>query len=603
MLRNCNDHFVFYGHSFCDSEETERQNWTHFVELQTMKKTILKFVAAAGLFASPDAEAQLTLLSNFSANYGNGTSAGEIAGYDKNSQRLFVTSSSTAAYQINIFDLSNPSSPSGVGAIDFSTSFGGNKTNMSGLSSVAINSTKGFGVASLIPTANTTTLGKVGFFNLSTGISIGTLDVGYHPDSVTFSPDGSKLIVVNEGEFNASSATNAPGSISVIDISGINTGNLANLTSLTPVTRDFTSSNLASGVSLSGIRNSNVAAVGTSGNFISTVPDFTQSANQDPNAIEPEYASAIGDKVYVSLQDNNAIGEYDLTQNLWTKVTNLGTITQTIDASDSPANTISITQTVKGMPMPDTVATYSKNGKTYVVTANEGDARTDDRDMSRFGDIAGSDSMNTILDSNYPTTNNGTRADAQLGRLNVSRIDGDTDGNGKIDDIRMFGTRSFTIWEVTGSGLQQTWDSGSYFETYIRDNDPTGWVDSRSDDKGPEPEGLVLGEIDGKTFAFIGMERNNGVFMFDITDPTAPSFLAYNRISTGTIPLRPEGMSFVSAADSPNGQNLLIVGFEGDGTASSERIAVFSVVPEPQTWVLLGIGAAFTLWQIRRRRA
>ena len=564
------------------------------------KSTIFKFLAACTVLSSEASYAQMSLLSNFSANYGNGTSAGEIAGFDKVSKNLFVTSSSSAAYQINIFDLSNPSSAVGVGAIDFSSSFG-ITANMSALSSVAINSAKGFGVASLIPTANTTTPGKVGFFNLSTRTSLGTIDVGYHPDSVSFSPDGSKLIVVNEGEFNASSATNAPGSISVIDVSGINSGNLANLTSLTPVTRDFSSPNLASGVSLSGIRNSNLAAIGTSGTFISSVPDFTQAANQNPNAIEPEYASVIGDKVYVSLQDNNAIGEYDLTQNLWTKITNLGTITQTIDATDT-GSTISITQTVKGMPMPDTVATYSKNGKTYVVTANEGDARVDDRDISRFGDIAGSDSMNTILDSNYPTSNTDVRADAQLGRLNVSRIDGDTNGNGKIDEIRMLGTRSFTIWEVTGAGLQLTYDSGSYFETYIRDNDASGWVDGRSDDKGPEPEGLTLGEIDGKTFAFIGMERNNGIFMFDITDPNAPSFFGYTRTSDGSnTPLRPEGMSFISAADSPNGQNLLIVGYEGDGTTASERIGVYSVVPEPQTYILIGIGASFLLWRVRRR--
>jgi hypothetical protein len=565
------------------------------------KTTIFKFLAACAVLSSEASYAQMSLLSNFSANYGNGTSAGEIVGFDKVSKNLFVTSSSSAAYQINIFDLSNPSSAVGVGVIDFSSSFG-IKSDMSALSSVAINSAKGFGVASLIPTANTTTLGKVGFFNLSTGASLGTIDVGYHPDSVSFSPDGSKLIVVNEGEFNASSVTNAPGSISVIDVSGITSGNLANLASLTPITRDFSSVNLASGVSLSGIRNSNVAAIGTSGNFISSVPDFTQAANQDPNAIEPEYASVIGDKVYVSLQDNNAIGEYDLTQNLWTKITNLGTITQTIDATDT-GSTVSITQTVKGLPMPDTLATYSKNGKTYVVTANEGDARVDDRDVSRFGDISGTDSMNTILDSNYPTSSTGVRANDQLGRLNVSRIDGDTDGDGLIDEIRMLGTRSFSIWEVTDSGLQLTYDSGSYFETYIRDNDPTGWVDSRSDDKGPEPEGLTLGEIDGKTFAFIGMERNNGIFMFDITDPNAPSFFGYTRTSDGSnTPLRPEGMSFISAADSPNGQNLLIVGYEGDGTlASSERISVYSVVPEPQTYILIGIGASFLLWRMRRR--
>jgi hypothetical protein len=567
-----------------------------------MKKTnIVKFLAACAVFSSEASHAQMSLLSNFSANFGNGTSAGEIVAFDKNTNKLFVSSSGTSVFQVNMFDFSNPSSPSGIGAIDFSTTFG-LASDMSSLSSVAINSSKGFGVASLIPKANTTAYGKVGFFNLSSGTSLGTIDVGYHPDSVSFSPDGSKLIVVNEGEFNASSATNAPGSISVIDVSSINNGNLANLVSLTPVTRDFSSGNLASGVSLSGIRNSNVAAVGTSGTFISSVPDFTQTANQNYNAIEPEYASVIGDKVYVSLQDNNAIGEYDLTQNQWTKVTNLGTITQTIDATDT-GSTISITQTVKGLPMPDTIATYSKNGKTYVVTANEGDARVDDRDVSRFGDTGGEDSMNTIVDGNYPVSNTGVRANSELGRLNVSRIDGDTDGDGKIDEIRMLGTRSFTIWEVTGSGLQQVYDSGSYFETYIRDNDPTGWVDSRSDDKGPEPEGLTLGEIDGKTFAFIGMERNNGIFMFDITDPNAPSFFGYTRTSDGSnTPLRPEGMSFISAADSPNGQNLLIVGYEGDGElSSSERIGVYSVVPEPQTYILIGIGAAFLLWRVRRR--
>ena len=580
------------------------------------KTTIFKFIAACAVLSSEVSHAQISLLSNFSANYGNGTSAGEIVGFDKVSKNLFVTSSSSAAYQINIFDLSNPSSAVGVGAIDFSSSFG-TKADMSALSSVAINSAKGFGVASLIPTANTTTLGKVGFFNLSSGISLGTIDVGYHPDSVSFSPDGSKLIVVNEGEFSSNSTTNptganAPGSISIIDVSSITSSNLANLASLTPVTRDFSSSNLASGVSLSGIRNSNVAAIGTSGTFISSVPDFTQAANQDPNAIEPEYASVIGDKVYVSLQDNNAIGEYDLATDKWTKVTNLGTITQTIDASDqnnsgAANNLIAINQSVKGLPMPDTLATYSKNGKTYVVTANEGDARVDDRDVSRFGDIAGSDSMNNIIDqnapSNFPLTQTGARANEALGRLNVSRLDGDTDGDGKIDDPTMIGTRSFSIWEVTDAGLQLTYDSDNFFETYIRDNDLAGWVDSRSDDKGPEPEGLTLGEIDGKTFAFIGMERNNGIFMFDITDPNAPSFFGYTRTSDGSnTPLRPEGMSFISAADSPNGQNLLIVGYEGDGTlASSERIGVYSVVPEPQTYILIGIGASFLLWRMRRR--
>jgi len=526
--------------------------------------------------------------------------------------------------------MSNPSAIMAHSTIDYSLSFSNDATNMRGLSSVALSSAKGFGVATLIPTANATTFGKVGFFNLSTGANIGTLDVGYHPDSLTFSPDGSKLIVVNEGEFNPnvgsgfagtnSGNINAPGSISVIDISSINSGNLMNLLSLSPTTRDFTAGNLGPGVSLSGIRNSNIAAVGISGNFTNSVPDFTNMANQDPNAIEPEYASVIGNKVYVSLQDNNAIGEYDLISNQWTKVTNLGTITQTIDANDMGSPVISITQSVKGLPMPDTIATYTSGNKTYVVTANEGDARVDDRDVSRFGDISGNDSMNLIVDTDAPSnflntgtnTNNGIRSDAQLGRLDISRLDGDTDGDGKIDAPTMIGTRSFTIWEVTGSGLVQAYDSGSFFETYIRDNDVTGWVDGRSDDKGPEPEALVLGQIDGRTYAFIGMERNNGIFMFDVTDPLAPTFNGYTRTVVGngtnttTTAFRPEGMQFVSAADSPNGQKLLIVGFEGDGSGNSvngERIVVYSVVPEPSTYALLAIaGGGILFFRVAGRK-
>ncbi|MFZ4599988.1 MAG: choice-of-anchor I family protein [Terrimicrobiaceae bacterium] len=578
-----------------------------------MKKTLLiaLFCAAAGALA-PSARAQFTLLSNISANQGNGTSAGEIVAFDSVTDRLFVTSSGSGVHQINVFNMADPSNISANSTINFSTTFGGNSTNMLGLSSVAVNSAKGFGVASLIPTANTTTLGKVGFFNLSTGASIGTLDVGYHPDSVTFSPDGTKLVVVNEGEFNASSGTNAPGSISIINVSAITNSNIGNATQTTldglgKVTTDFTAGNLSGNASLSGIRNSNIAAVGTSGNFTNTVPDFTNVANQDPNAIEPEYASVVGDKVYVSLQDNNAMGEYDLTTDKWTKITNLGTITQTIDANDTGSPTISITQSVKGLPMPDTVATYTSAGKTYIVTANEGDARVDDRDKSRFGDVSGGDSMNGIVDTDAPSnflntgnnTNNGLRSDAQLGRLEVSRLDGDTDGDGKIDAPTMMGTRSFSIWEVTESGLALAYDSGSGFEQKIAE--VGGFVNNRSDEKGPEPEGVVLGEINGSMYAFIGMERTNHIFMYDISDPTNAVFAGVTRISSGNIPARPEGMTFVSASDSPNGQNLLIVGFEGDGTASTERIAVYSVIPEPSTYALFALAALGLGWHLRRK--
>jgi MYXO-CTERM domain-containing protein len=530
------------------------------------------------------------LLDQFDANIFPGASAGEIVSYSGSNQTLYVTSSGTRAgesafYGINYFNMSDPSNVSAAGRIDFTNLFGGvNGANTLGLSSVAVNATRGFGVASLIPTASTSGVGKVGFFDLATNSVIGSLDVGYHPDSVTFSSDGNYLIVVNEGEFRAGQP-NVPGSITLFDISGVNAGNVGStLPALTGTTKDFSAANLASGVTLDGIRNSNITLPN------SAVPNFNDPDPTKYLAIEPEYASEIGGKIYVSLQDNNALAEFDIATGQWTKVESLGTITQRIDATDTGGTQV-VDDVVKGMPMPDTIGAFTKNGKTYIVSANEGDFRVDDGDLVRFG--AGG--ATALLDTNYPTDDNaGVRADSQLGRLNISRIDGDTDLDGKIDDIVMAGTRSISIWEKTDDGFVLADDSGSQIEDYLA---ALGVLeDGRSDDKGPEPEGLVLGEIDGFMYAFVGMERSNDIFQFDITDPY--NIFMVDRIELSG-PARPEGMYFVP------GENLLIVGYEGtadSGYDVTQQIGVFQVsVPEPGT-VGLALVALGAVGMLRRRR-
>jgi hypothetical protein len=62
-------------------------------------------------------------------------------------------------------------------------------------------------------------------------------------------------------------------------------------------------------------------------------------------------------------------------------------------------------------------------------------------------------------------------------------------------------------------------------------DDPT--FDSRSDNKGPEPEGVALGRLGAKTFAFVGLERIGGVIVYDVTTPATPTFVTYVNTRAG----------------------------------------------------------------------
>jgi hypothetical protein len=578
----------------------------------------------------------LTLLNTYVEGNVTRTGGSEILSYTTQDNTLLATvaNAGTSAFGVQIMTLSSGATLSERAYIDYSGTFGAT-ANISSISSVAADpANRGFGVATLIPTANTSTQGKIAFYDLTSGFSGGsrnlvTLDVGFHPDSVTFSADGSKLIIVNEGEFNAgvanpSTTGNAAGSISVIDLTSItNTAGISALTNGNVGTFDFSSGNLGSGVSLAGIRNASVAALGlgtaSAQAFISAVPNFTSLAGSDPDffkGMEPEFAAVLGDKVHVTLQENNAIATFDLTSNKWTAVRNLGTITQTIDASDQDGPSISINDTVKGLPMPDTMKAFTSSGTNYLITVNEGDARGDDRDVSRFGDIAGGDSMNTILDTTtvFPATQTGSRANSVMGRLNVSRLDGDTGanggtaGDGKIDEAVMIGTRSMTIWNAdTGA---KVWDSGqstsTNFETLLATLDPTRFnmnngnpanFDTRSDDKGPEPEALTIGQFGSSLLAFVGLERQNGLMVYDITDVNNPTFVSYLNSQTDGL-ISPESMVYIPAGQSPTGSALLLTGYEGTGTSGS-GIGVYGV-PEPSRAVLVFAGL-FGLFFRRRR--
>jgi hypothetical protein len=552
------------------------------------------------------AVAALTTLTSFAGvaseirqldSFAGPPSSSEIIAFDRQSALLFNTYGSAGGGGVQVIDATNPKALVSARLIDLSQVDG---LSLGAVSSVAADPLgRGFGVATFIPQASGSNLGRVVFFDPEGGSVLRSLEVGFHPDMVRFSADGTKLLIANEGEPVSEGASapfshfDRPGSISVIDLGAITTrAEVASLGAAQVATYDFSPGNLASGVTLESIR---------------VNPSNAATRYLD---VEPEYIAEKNGKLFVTLQENNAVGEFDLAQRQWTAVRSLGTIKERIDASDRDG-AIAINDWVTGMPMPDGLAAFTAGGKDFLLTANEGDSRppdnvkaghslvADDARVSQLG-TGGRPALDPAARSELDALYGGNAlANGALGRLTISIQDGlDTDG--EIAEPTMFGTRSISLWDATTG--KRVWDSGSMLEQITADEIPllfnsdgtAASFDTRSDNKGPEPEGVTIGEVNGRTWAFIGLERVGGVAIFDVSAPAAPKFVDY--FNTGE--LAPEGLEFVSAEDSPLGVPLLFVGYE-----VGSRVGVYAVVPEAGHLAPGAFGIAVLGWAIWRRQA
>jgi hypothetical protein len=249
------------------------------------------------------------------------------------------------------------------------------------------------------------------------------------------------------------------------------------------------------------------------------------------------------------------------------------------------------------MYQPDAIASFTADGQTYYITANEGDSRVRPTSKKAISGTAEGaiyteesrvSAATYVLDpTKFPNATELKRPE-NLGRLTVTNKTGDTDNDGDIDEIHAFGARSFTIWEskvVNGTQVfEQVYDSGDQLEKLTAQFNPTGFnsdgvpnagFDTRSDNKGPEPEGVTVGTINGRTYAFIGLERVGDVIVYDITNPASPTFVQYvNPAEDRGV----EGLVFVSAADSPTGKPLVITANE-----TSNTVSVFETAAAPAT--------------------
>jgi hypothetical protein len=264
--------------------------------------------------------------------------------------------------------------------------------------------------------------------------------------------------------------------------------------------------------------------------------------------------------------------------------TTLGMITFSgngLDPSDQDGVNAIAGWPVEGAYQSDAIASFSAGGQTYFATANEGDSR----EWGTFVDIAAVSTFN--LDREVFRGGAWLKGNARLGRLQARKDLGDLDGDGDFDRIVMLGGRSFTIWNSAG---QRVWDSGDFLEQHTRSLYPLNFNasntnntrDNRSRSKGPEPEGVTVGTVNGRQYMFGICERVGGVFAFSVDNPAAPAFEGYINsrnfsaatTTAGSGDLGPEGITFVSAADSPSGKALLLVAHEISGT-----LAIYEVAP------------------------
>lgn len=484
--------------------------------------------------------------------------AAEIVVHDARTQRLFVINANAAS--VDVLDINDPTQPVPVGRIDASA-LG------AGANSVAVHKDL---VAVAIEAEDKQAPGLVAFYDSVSLALIGSVPVGALPDMVTFTPNGRYALVANEGEPNDAYTVDPEGSVSIIDLRhGARQAQV--------MTADFRAFNGRE----DELRAKGVRIFGPGA-----------SAAQD---LEPEYITISKDsrKAWVSLQEANALAVIDIPRAKVVDILPLGTKDHSLpgnelDASDRDGGINLASWPVRGLYLPDAIDSYQFRGKTLIVTANEGDSR----DYAGYSEEARVRDV-TLDPAAFPNAAE-LRDNANLGRLKITLANGDIDGDGMFEELYSYGARSFSIWTADG---EQVYDSGAEFEAltalylpehFNSNNDENGTFDSRSDDKGPEPEGVVLGQIRERTYAFIGLERVGGIMVYDVTNPYRVQFVDYvnNRDFSvdAQLPdgssnplagdLGPEGLTFIPAHASPNGEPLLVVGSEVSGTTTILQVDI-----------------------------
>ena len=476
----------------------------------------------------------------------------EIVVYDSISKQLYTTSAIEKRF--DIIDFSNPTNPVTKKSISM--------LPYGEITSIAV---KNGVIAVASPNSITENDGKVVFFSTN-GDYIKELTVGNLPDNILFTPDGKYLLTANEGQPTKNYSIDPEGSVSIIDLQK----GIANTTQADVKTLFFTNFNIIEATIIaSGVRK-------------------TQKTSTLSKDLEPEYIAVASNskKAWVICQENNAIVEIDLNTKTFGSIWALGTKNwmaagNGMDVSDNNQEILISQWPVKSYYVPDGISFFQKNGVDYIITANEGD----EKEYTGLNERTTVGATTYILDSAKFPNANFLKASHNLGRLRVTNLNGDTDGDGDFDEIFSLGSRSFSIFNADTKSIvydskddfeQITSKDTNFVKVFNADNGGNG-AKSRSRAKGPEPEGLALASINNKDYVFIGLERTGGVMAYDISNPNNPIFTDYKNPRNQSVfagDNGPEGIIFISNKQSPDGKPYVIVANEVSGTLGIYEIKV-----------------------------
>lgn len=249
-------------------------------------------------------------------------------------------------------------------------------------------------------------------------------ECGVQPDMVTFTKDGKYILSADEGEPREGydkGAIDPKGSVTIVDLENKSINKVE-----FNIDRDEA---LKEGLLL-------------------------KKGSNPVEDLEPEYIAVSDDNktAFVSLQENNAIASIDIESGKINYVKGLGFIDHSVEGNEIDAvrgkgdnAQIDIKRdNFFGTPMPDGIAFLSKNGKDYILTANEGDAREWGKKKNKY---------ENTKSKKFDKEN----ADKKTEFLDPEKTDGLVEGR-----IHLLGGRSFSIYDA--SDLKRVYNSGSDFE-------------------------------------------------------------------------------------------------------------------------------------------